>query len=205
MNKTVVRTLLFLILAAFSTAACNWFDPIEDGKIPQGVIFYTGCPVVFYFVNEDGEDLVNIERPATYPAVFRVPAGEDDQDRARQTIQTIRRSQVDYYVYNEGSNWLWKDSDEQRIAFQTYLWGKTVNTDAKIYVYGSQNAAADSLQIKYKYTTAAENPDLEGTWGVDVLSIKYNEVEVFENNKTGKVFIVKPSQGETSVKVGSLD
>ena len=92
-----------------------------------------------------------------------------------------------------------------KIPFQTYLWGKTINTDAKIYVYGSQNAAADSLQIKYKYTTAADNPDLEGTWGVDVLSIKYNEVEVFENNETGKVFIVKPSQGETSVKVGSLD
>ena len=206
MKKTVLRAFLFLCLFAGCTAGCNFITPSQEGTIPAGVIFYTGCPVAFYFVDEDGADLVNFDQPQTYPTVFRVPTDGLGRERACMNIQTIRQSGIDYYVYNDGSNWFWKDPDEQKCAFQTYLWGKTVNTEAKIYVYANHSANADSLLIKYKYLTPTADNDLGGsTWGVDVLSVKYNEVEVFENNETGKAFIVKPSQGKTTVKVGSLD
>ena len=205
MNKSVFRAFLTLCLAVLCVTACEWFNAVDDGKIPQGVIFYTGCPVVFYFVDEDGGDLVDTDQPSTYPTVFRVPAYEDDRDKARQSIQTIHQSGVDYYVYNEGSNWLWEDSDTQRIAFQTYMWGKTVNPDAKLFVYYKQYTEPDSLQVTYKYVTADDDPALQGSWGVDVTSLKYNGVEVLVGNENGKVFIRKPSHGETTVKVGSLD
>ena len=39
---------------------------------------------------------------------------------------------------------------------------------------------------------------------VQITSVKYNGVEVFEGNENGKVFVRKPSQGETTVTVGSL-
>ncbi|MBO4535762.1 MAG: hypothetical protein J5702_01000 [Bacteroidales bacterium] len=206
MKKSVLRAFLFLCLFAGCTAACDWLFPEQEGAIPAGVLFYTGCPVAFYFVDEDGDDLVDFDQPDTYPTVFRVPTDVLARERACMNIQTIRQSGVDYYVYNEGSNWFWKDQDEQKCAFQTYLWGKTVNTEAIIYVYPNHASAADSLHITYKYLTPTADNDLGGsTWGVDVLSVKYNEVEVFEHNETGKVFIVKPSQGETTVKVGSLN
>ena len=66
-----------------------------------------------------------------------------------------------------------------------------------------QNAAPDSLKVKYKYVTGKDDPNLEGTWGVNVTSLRYGDVEVLEGNENGKVFIVKPSHGETTVKVGS--
>ena len=88
-------------------------------------------------------------------------------------------------------------------AFQSYMWGHTPDSEFTMLVFAGQNAAPDSLKVKYKYVTGKDDPNLEGTWGVNVTSLRYGDVEVLEGNENGKVFIVKPSHGETTVKVGS--
>ena len=204
MTKHVCRAFTLLAFAVLA-AGCSWFNAVEEGKIPQGVIFYAGCPVVFYFLDEDGNDLVDESRVDTYPLVFRLHAGEEARSQARESIQSIVQAldgvRTEFFVYNGGSNWFWKDSQEQLCAFQSYMWGKTQNPDFMMYVYAGPGEP-DSLQVKYKYLTEADNPKIDG-WGVDVISVTYNGVEVLENNENGKVFVTKPSHGKTSVKTGS--
>ena len=198
---------MLLGLSALCVTGCNWFNAVDDGKIPQGVIFYTGSPVVFYFVDEDGDDLVNKETPSTYPKLFFFYADEDTRVQAVSQIQTITQTSggvsTEFSVYNDGSNWLWTDPEEDLTAFQSYMWGKTPNTSSTMLVYLGESSVPDSLQVQYKYRTPAEDPSLDGNWAVDITSVRYQGVEVFEHNENGKVFIVKPSHGETTVKVGS--
>ena len=207
MKNTIWRVFALLCLTVLCVTGCDWFNAVDDGKIPQGVMFYTGCPVDFFFIDEDGNDLVDAQQARTYPLAFQYYADEDARVQAVMQIQTVTQRvdgvPTEVYSYNGGSNWIWKDNQEGLHAFRSYLWGKTPNTEFMMLVYTPQNATPDSLKLKYKYLTGKEDPKLEGTWGVEVTSIRYKDVEVLEGNENGKVFIVKPSHGETTVKVGS--
>ena len=209
MKKNVWCTLALLFLSALCVTGCDWFTAVDDGKIPQGVIFYTGCPVAFYFIDEDGNDLVDARQESSYPLVFRFIADEDDRVQALMPVQTISQTEhgvtTDFYVYNAGSNWLWEDTEENLHAFQSYMWGKTQNTECTMLIYANKNAAPDSLQVQYKYRTSKDDPSLEGSWGVDITSLRYQGVEVFIGNEKRKVFIEKPSLGgKTIVHVGAI-
>lgn len=206
MKNIVWRFFALLCLTVLATG-CDWFTAVDDGKIPQGVIFYAGCPVDFYFIDEDGNDLVDAQQARTYPLVFHYFAGEDERVNAVMQIQTVTQRvdgvPTEVSSYNGGSNWIWKDQKEGLHAFRSYMWGQTPNTDFTMLVFTPQNATPDSLQVKYKYLTGKDDPRLEGAWGVEVTSLRYQDVEVFVGNENGKVFIVKPSHGETTVKIGS--
>ena len=201
------RFSLLLCLATLCVSACNWF--IDDGEsaIPVGVIFYTNNPVVFYFMDEDGADLVNVDKFITYPQAYHYEAGPDIREMAIRSLQTIDQGGISYHIYNESSNFVYLDSTEQRYAFQTYLWGRTVETEISMFIYSDARVATpDSLHMKYEYLLPKTDNDLGGaSWGVEVKSITYNGVEVFQGNEKGKVFIEKPSHGgKTVVHVGTI-
>lgn len=207
MKNTVWRVFALLCLTVLCVTGCEWFNAVDNGKIPQGVVFYAGCPVDFYFIDEDGNDLVDPQQAKTYPMVFHFPANEDARMNAIMQIQsytqTIHGVSTELSVYNGGSNWIWNDAEEGLHAFQSYMWGQTPDSVFTMLVYAGQHATPDSLKVKYKYVTGKDDPKLEGTWGVNVTSLRYGDVEVFAGNENGKVFIVKPSHGETTVKIGS--
>ena len=199
------RIWMLLCLAAVCATGCHLFDDPDDGTIQPGMLYYTDCPVVFYFVDEDGADLVDVNQASTYPLAYRYAAGSDIREMALLSLQTLAKDGVVLYYYNDACNWFVEDLDEHLCRFQTYLWGVTPETEYNMFVYAGSRAEAESLKVKYGYVFPEEGKNLgRATWGVEVKSLTYNGVEVFQGNENGKVFVVKPSHGETTVKTGSL-
>lgn len=201
-----IRLLMFAMLLCplFLAAGCNWLFNDDSDGIPVGMLFYTGCPLSFYYVDEHGNDQIDLQNPATFPTAFRVPVAPFVREEAVGSLTETSLDGATYYLYNSGSNSLREDAGP-RYAFQTYLWGKTLDPDYTMYVYTGDSK--DSLKVSYRYLRASESDGLPSgaSWGVEVTSICYNEVEVFQNNENGKVFIEKPSQGgETVVHVGTI-
>ena len=204
MKKSRFLAAVLLTLSLSLTAGCNIFGNESEG-IPSDVLFYTGCPLSFYYVDEQGNDLVNTADPQSFPTAFLIEASEESRLEAVSSMQQIVQAGTTYLLYNTATNSLKQDADLQRWGFQTYLWGRTPNKDYTTYVYAG--GTKDSLKVAYKYLLPG-GEDSEGItsgWGVKITSMLYNNVEVFLNNDNGKVFVEKPSQGgETVVHVGSI-
>ncbi len=208
MSMKKIRITLPLMLLLLAAVSCNlWDEPYE--KIPNDVLFSVGCPVTFYYIDEEGNSLADIADVRTYPTAFMFPVDSASREEAIMTVQQMRQSDLgfDIFVYNNGYNFLWQDpSGDDCCAFQTYLWGKTPKLDYTTYIYNG--ASEDSLKVTYQYLTADKNADelpAGSSWGVKITSMLYNTVEVYQDNENGKVFVEKPSHGgETVVHVGSI-
>ena len=197
---------MMLLVAGLLMAGCSLFDDFSD-EIPVGLSFYTGCPVAFYFMDEDGEELVDPTDPDTFPLAFSTRVKIISSGKQDFSVFETEENGSPLIRYNDNTNSLWKDPEQQRWTFRTWLWGRTKEPDYTMYVYvGSQE---DSLSVSYKYLQAGdpgyENLPAGSKWGVEILSMRYNGVEVYKGNENGKVFIEKPSHsGETVVHVGSI-
>ena len=205
MKKTFFSITL-AVLALLLTAGCSLFNEFTD-EIPEGYTFYTGCPVSFFFVDEEGTDLVDPSDSSTYPVAFPGQMRILSMKELDFSIYETEEDGSPLIMYNDNTNSLWKDPEQQRWSFRTWLWGVTKEKDYRMYVYyGSQE---DSLTVSYKYLKAgdpgSEKLPAGSSWGVEILSMRYNDVEVYVGNENGKAFIEKPSQGgETVVHVGSI-
>ncbi len=198
---------LLIVLASYAglTAGCNWLFPEEnnDGTVPENVNFYTGCPLTFYYADENGASPINIETPDTYPVAFRGAVPESTCEIARANVQVYEKDGEVLYVYNGGSNSLLWSEEDQLYGFQTWFYGVTPQVTYSFPIYIGNDI--DTLKVGYKYLTTADDVQISGaSWAVDVESVTYNGVEVLVGNINGKVFIEKPSQGETVVRIGSL-
>lgn len=205
MKKTLFPAVLALVLIALSATACNLLDnDIPDGGVPNDVSFYTGCPLSFYFVDENGNDLVQLEDRTTWPTAFRDPAQPSVRENAVAGARTYEGKDGVVILYNNDANSLWMDPDEGLSRFQTFFWGVTPEQQFAFPVYLGESE--DLLTVGYKYLTSSDNIQITGaSWAVEITSVKYNGVEVFVGNEKGKVFVTKPSQGgDTTVRIGSI-
>ena len=196
-----------LLVAALLASGCDWWfgEEEKDVTIPENVSFYTGCPLSFYFVDENGNTLVNIDDTKTYPIAFRGTASEAAIQQGRSSIQTYVNEGTTLYVYNDGSNSLYWIAADQQYRFQCFFWGLTPEENFSFPIYFGNGDEYDVVTVTYRYVTTADNVQIQGaSWAVDVVSVKYNGVEVLVGNENGKVYVVKPSQGATAVKIGSL-
>jgi len=191
-----------LALCAMIVSGCNWsLDPEQDTTIPEDVLFFTNANLEFFFLDGEGNDLVDIDEVDTYPVAYPERVTADIIREATEKVDVTTINNREYSVYTGGHNWLSFDSDEGNVSFGTHMWGKTVKTRYTQYL--SVDGTLDSLTVTYKYLTAADDVRISGGgWTVQVQSIQYNGVEVFVNNENGKVFIEKPSREQTIVKVG---
>ena len=205
MNKRLLSVLMPALLLLL-TAGCNIFET-PTNTIPEGLLFYTDCPVSFYFVDEEGKDLVDPQDHSTFPLAYPGRINRQSPTDEGFSVTESQQGGSPAYLYNDNSNYLWKDSEENLWCFLTWVWGRTLDQEFKTYIYVA--GQEDSLKVSFKYLKAGDqdSKDLpEGSsWGIRILSMRYNDIEIFENNEKGKVFIEKPSQGgETVVHVGSI-
>ena len=203
--KKIYTCMALFAAVLLMAAGCDLFlDHIaEEDGIPEGVSFYTGCPISMYFVDENGNDLVTIGNTSTYPTAFSGPVFEEAIERAVSNAQEYTTDEGVVLLYNNTSNTLWNDPSEGKIRFQTFFWGVTPELTHLMPVY--LGSSVDTLTVGYKYVTASDKVQITGaSWAVDIISVHYNGVDVLLNNTTGKVFIEKPSQGGTIVHVGSI-
>lgn len=197
------RIFPFLCLSVALLAMTSCVSDYDPGVIPVGEPFYTNCPLKFYFVDENGEDLVKDGDTSTYPLAYPLPVSPEAREMAFPVYE-VRENDTQIYLYNSRYNWIWKDAEENmRFAFRTALFGTTQNTSDLMYVYTSASAGADSLRVGYRYLSGSQTES--GYWEVEVTSMKYNGKEILEGNDSKKVYIVKSSdpEEETVVKIGS--
>ena len=201
MNKHL-HLFVILALCAGLLSGCDWFEePKSDDTIPTGVTFYTNANLGFFFLDGEGNDLVDMQEPATYPVLSATKIGSRALEEAVGGTETYQDNGRSYTLYANSHNWLFKDEGENLTCFGSHLWGRTVEAEYTSYVYAA--GGMDSITVSYKYLTANDGVRIDGGgWAVEVESVLYNGVEVFKNNENGKVFIQKPSREETVVKVG---
>lgn len=200
--KRLIRLVLVLTACLVLSPACNSFiGPVND-DIPEGMIFYTNVQgLTFFFVDGDGNDLVDYDDKTTWPLASPDKMEPASRQMAVERVEmTAREDGKVFYIYNDNCNAIAKDLDTRHWGFTTYLWGRTLEPEFTTYIYAG--GGLDSLRVGFDYLRAGETG---GTgWGVQVNSVRYNGVEVFLGNENGKVFIQKPSQEQTIVKVGRL-
>ena len=200
--KRLISIVCTLALCAGFVSSCSWsLDPQKDTQIPEGVLFYTNANLEFYFLDGEGNDLVDLDDVDTYPVSYPERVTLDIFREATGKIDAATINNKTYSVYTSGHNWLTFDETEKHVSFGTHYWGKTVKTGYTEYLY--VNGSLDSLTVSYQYLTSADDVRIEGgSWAVKVQSIRYNGQEIFTNNESGKVFIEKPSRDQTIVRVG---
>ncbi len=204
MKKLLVLFLTLGVLSSVVSACMGDLGPAGEKGIPAGVSFYTSAQgLQFFFVDEDGNDLVDLDERHSWPLAFpqKVESTTRESAITRATTEAHSDGRV-FYVYNDNCNALCKDYDSGLYGFSTYLWGRTVEPEYTTYIY--KGSSIDSLNVSYTYHEAQAGQAGGNSWMVQITSVKYNGVEVFEGNENGKVFVRKPSQGETTVTVGSL-
>ena len=204
--KRVLYCVIVLALYAGLASGCDWMfgDQPKDGEIPENVSFYTGCPFYFFFVDENGDSIIDIDDSSTYPVAFRGAATEAACEHARATVQPYEKDGEKLFLYNNSSNSLQWVEEEQMYAFQTFFYGETPQLTYTFPVYWGDDY--DTITVGFKYVTTADKVEISGaSWAVDVISVLYNDVDILTGNINGKVFVEKPSQGgETVVKINSL-
>lgn len=178
-----------------------FYQEYDPGVIPEGELFYTNSPVKFFFIDENGEDLMHEEDTSTYPLAYPSEVPQDSRDAAFRNIKTIMSDGLQLTLYNDGINMTWVDPETGRQAFQTCLWGISPRPSYKTYIYAGNGWKADSLNVEYRYLSGKETES--GSWAVEVTSMQYNGVEVFKDNGNKQVYIIKPSEGGTVVHVGN--
>ena len=202
MKKSVVLSSLCALLALFASS-CNIFGPDDDGGgIPDGTVFNTTIPgLKLYFVDEDGGSIVDMEDKSTWPLLYPTETPASVFEESLVVNDVHESGEVKSILYNNSTNSLASAYGEDYPRFQTLIWGKTVEPEFRMFVYVA--GTCDILTVGYKYTNLSSDPE-KGSWGVEIASVRYNDTEVFNGNENGKVYVIKPSQGEAIVKIGSL-
>lgn len=206
--KKMIFGVLAVIACAFLSVSCSdLFKPqTPSGEIPENTMFYTNVQgLSFYFVDGEGNELVSLTERSTWPlAAPEQLSAEKRATAVEHCSQTARSDGRVYYIYNDNCNAICEDYETKRWGFTTYFWGKTRLPEYTTYVY-RPDGGLDSIRVQYKYLSSDEGTLSSSLgWAVNVESVKYNGVEVFNGNENGKVFIQKPSQGDVVVKVGRL-
>ena len=200
--KRLLSLTVVLAACAGLLTGCEWFDePNYNTEIPEGMIYYTPVNLSFYFEDADGNDLVDLDNPETYPVVYPGKVTPSFVRDLTSKVTALIEEGIPYSLYANDHNWLFNDMEMRRVCFGTHVWGRTVEPEYTSYVY--VGGGMDSLTVSFKYITA-NDPDVHidgGGWAVEVQSVKYNTVEVLNGNKEGKVYVRKPSPDETAVRI----
>lgn len=172
-------------------AGCNdddsnrWYD-----SMPDGGPFHTGTYLRFFYVDEDGNDLIDPENLSTLPVSSRELS--DSQPVIEEyDYRNHYNGELNHVVYNE-----YRGLHE----FFTYALGDSRKSSYTFYVY--HNGVADKMDVTFKYQDHkvdggrfyASNNTSWSVNGVEVYNIKKPAMSVY-------VRLVKKSDGTTEVVI----
>ncbi len=193
MKTKIFFRILVLFLGTINFVSCNddksdmWYD-----SMPDGGPFYTGNVMRFFYVDEDGNDLINPEDLTTLPV----------SSRERLNSQPVIEAYDYRQEYNDELNKVSFNKEKGLHEFFTYALGDSRQSRYTFYVY--HNGVADKMDLTFQY----QNHKVDGglyyasrniTWNV-------NDIEVYNENKpnpsvTKYVYLVKKSDGTTEVVI----
>ena len=187
MKTKIFFGILVLFLGTINFVSCNdddsdmWYD-----RMPDGGAFHTGNVLRFFYVDEDGNDLIDPKDYSTLPV----------SSLEKLESQPVIESLYEDYLYNDEYNNINKGLYE----FFTYAFGDSRQNDYTFYVY--HNGVADKMDVTYQYQDRKVDGGLY--YLSNIISWSVNDVEVYniKNPAMRKyVRLVKKSDGTTEVVI----
>ena len=200
--------ILLLFFCTVGLTNCNSYllspdenDPeVEEGEewlnsIPDGNFFGRANTLRLYYIDENGNSLINPDDPNTYPVSWSENLEnpiERTNDRNLDLSSSISPTTIGY---NGNHNWICFDKEENLYYCTLLAYG-----DAKYSTYTFPiyiNGDTDQLEISYKYTT---KDVIGGDFHPKIISWKYNGTHIYSDDDgyDKKVFIRK-ANGNTTV------
>lgn len=186
--------ILVLFLGTINFISCNdddsdkWYD-----SMPDGGPFHTGNVMRFFYVDEDGNDLIDLEDYST------LPVSSLEQLDSQPVIEELYKN----YSYNNDYNSVVYNENKGLYEFFTFAFGDSRQSNYTFYVY--HNGVADKMDITFQYQDHKVDGGLyyasrNITWNV-------NDTEVYNVNNIDKptmrkyVYLVKKPDGTTEVVI----
>lgn len=189
--KTKKAMLMGALSLIICFAGCNdddsnrWYD-----SMPDGGLFHTGNYLRFFYVDEDGKDLIDPENLSTLPV---------------SSIELLDSQPIveayDYRnKYNEELNSVSFNEQKGLNEFFTYAFGDSRQSNYTFYV--CHNGVADKMEVTFQYQDHKVDGGLY--YASSIISWSVNGVEVYNIKKPSMrvyVRLVKKSDGTTEVVV----
>ena len=184
--------MLLFVLGTFSLIGCNdemtdeeegWYDSIPDGNF-----FSRGNTVQFYYIDENGNSLINPENKETFPVSWR----EEIENPIERTEDLQEHGN-----YNGNHNWILYDEEEKLYYCTVSASGDERQSTYSFPIY--VNGDKDGMQITYKYT---DRDIVGGKYWAKIISWKYNGVHVYsDDDEPYKKVFIKKANGKTTVSL----
>ena len=185
--------MLLFVLGTFSLMGCNdemtdeeegWYDSIPDGNF-----FSRGNTVRFYYIDGNGNSLINPEDKNTLPVSWR-----------EELVNPIERTEdynAEHGNYNGNHNWVVYDEEEELYYCEVSAYGDERQSTYSFPIY--VNGDKDGMQITYKYT---DRDVIGGKYWAKIISWKYNGVHVYSDDvEPFKKVFIKKANGKTTVSL----
>lgn len=210
MKATNLFGLQFLMFCAISLSSCNDYllDPKKEkpgneyneevwyDNIPDGNFFSRGNTLRFYYIDAEGNSLINPYDPNTYPVSW----SEALENPIERTYDWKNLNPDFYYpviAYNGYHNWIDFDDEEDLYFCTISAYGDEKQSTYTFPVY--INGDTDQMEITYKYT---DKDVIGGDIWAKIISWKYNGTYVYsDDDEQGKKVFIKKSNGETTVSL----
>lgn len=184
--------MLLFVLGTFSLIGCNdemtdeeegWYDSIPDGNF-----FSRGNTVQFYYIDENGNSLINPENKETFPVSWR----EEIENPIERTEDLQEHGN-----YNGNHNWILYDEEEKLYYCTVSAYGDERQSTYSFPIY--VNDEKDAMEITYKYT---DRDVVGGKYWAKIISWKYNGVHVYsDDDEPCKKVFIKKANGKTTVSL----
>lgn len=187
--KTKNSILMAVLSLLICFAGCNdddsnrWYDSMSDGGE-----FHTGNVLRFFYVDEEGNDLINPEDLTT------LPVSSLEQLDSQPVIEAY---DYDQRYNNELNNVIYNESEGLH-EFFTYAFGDSRQSNYTFYVY--HNGVADKMDVTFQYQDRKVDGGLY--YASNIISWSVNDVEVYTIKKPAMrkhVRLVKKADGTTDV------
>lgn len=185
--------MLLFVLGTFSLMGCNdemtdeeegWYDSIPDGNF-----FSRGNTVRFYYIDGNGNSLINPEDKNTLPVSWR-----------EELVNPIERTEdynAEHGNYNGNHNWVVYDEEEGLYYCTVSAYGDERQSTYSFPIY--VNDEKDTMEITYKYT---DRDVIGGKYWAKMISWKYNGVHVYsDDDEPYKKVFIKKANGKTTVSL----
>ena len=180
--------MLSLLAAVIAFSGCSSEDDGYYHSVPGGGFAYRANTVHFYYLDKDGNSLIDETLPATFP----LPCADKEAQ--------LPVPEVDEYGYYSSGDWtscqVAKDEAGMPFFSLSFPVDESTNTYS-FYVYS--NGSFDQFDLTYGYTNDAIGGD---GWYAHVLSLKINGRHVYsdeENTNFGCSVYIRRTDAGTQV------
>lgn len=197
MKTNALIKIIFLFSAVVGLAACNdddeykWYDSMEDGGP-----FLTGNTLRFYYVDEEGNDLIDRNDYTT------LPFSSDTLLSVPPVISTTDMRKDNYLVYNDRINSVLFLEQEGVNEFFTFAYGDSRESTYTFYVYFK--GKPDKMEVTYWYLNSKVTDVLgRPAYTSSIRSWKVNGQTVYSSDTRTdgmyyrKVYLHKDADGNT--------